>query len=224
MSPRFCSNSSTSTRSASTTSSRSGCDVPIPTGHAPQLAQMTSGYVDYVIGNTEFEKALYENPFRQWEPTNFSATRRRVHCSTSQEPLELRTHQLRPTRQGTREATGKDMPKMLGRRGSPAARMTTLPTRSPRRSQPLTARVHKRTPCSTPRYPVAHRFYEESTYWNPSWTITHGAIQTTTSTTWRPPRQASGRQAAVEGVLRHDGVHRPPGKTHACPAAPPAGS
>ncbi|MFY9918852.1 MAG: serine hydrolase domain-containing protein, partial [Mycobacterium sp.] len=33
-----------------------------------QLGQMTSGYVDYVIGNTEFEKALYEDPFRQWEP------------------------------------------------------------------------------------------------------------------------------------------------------------
>ena len=33
-----------------------------------QLAQMTSGYVDYVIGNTEFNKALYEDPFRQWEP------------------------------------------------------------------------------------------------------------------------------------------------------------
>jgi len=27
--------------------------------------------------------------------------------------------------------------------------------------------------------PNGTRFYEESTYWNPSWTITHGAIQTT---------------------------------------------
>ena len=31
-----------------------------------QLAQMTSGYRDYVIGNPEFEAALYANPFRQW--------------------------------------------------------------------------------------------------------------------------------------------------------------
>ena len=31
-----------------------------------QLAQMTSGYRDYVIGNAEFEAALYANPFRQW--------------------------------------------------------------------------------------------------------------------------------------------------------------
>ena len=45
-----------------------------------QLAQMTSGYVDYVIGNTEFNKALYEDPFRQWEPDELSASR-------PQEPL-----------------------------------------------------------------------------------------------------------------------------------------
>ena len=31
-----------------------------------QLAQMTSGYVDYVIGNTEMNDALYANPFRRW--------------------------------------------------------------------------------------------------------------------------------------------------------------
>ena len=27
--------------------------------------------------------------------------------------------------------------------------------------------------------PAGTRFYEESTYWNPSWTLAHGAIQTT---------------------------------------------
>src|SRR3954467_12299370 len=31
-----------------------------------QLAQMTSGYVDYVIGNTAMNEALYANPFRHW--------------------------------------------------------------------------------------------------------------------------------------------------------------
>lgn len=29
------------------------------------------------------------------------------------------------------------------------------------------------------KIPAGIPFYEESTYWNPSWTITHGAIQTT---------------------------------------------
>lgn len=31
-----------------------------------QLAQMTSGYPDYVLGNEAFGNELYENPFRQW--------------------------------------------------------------------------------------------------------------------------------------------------------------
>lgn len=33
-----------------------------------QLAQMTSGYHDYVLGNDAFGDELYENPFRQWTP------------------------------------------------------------------------------------------------------------------------------------------------------------
>src|ERR1700756_3801625 len=31
-----------------------------------QLAQMTSGYPDYVLGNDAFSAALYANPFRHW--------------------------------------------------------------------------------------------------------------------------------------------------------------
>lgn len=31
-----------------------------------QLAQMTSGYPDYVLGNDAFSAALYADPFRQW--------------------------------------------------------------------------------------------------------------------------------------------------------------
>src|SRR5690349_10868722 len=35
-----------------------------------QLAQMTSGYTDFVIGNQEVEAVLYTDPFRQWTPRN----------------------------------------------------------------------------------------------------------------------------------------------------------
>ncbi|SON59169.1 D-alanyl-D-alanine carboxypeptidase [Mycobacterium simulans] len=31
-----------------------------------QLAQMTSGYPDYVLGNDAFDNLFYANPFRQW--------------------------------------------------------------------------------------------------------------------------------------------------------------
>ena len=33
-----------------------------------QLAQMTTGYTDYVIGNAEVDATLYTDPFRQWTP------------------------------------------------------------------------------------------------------------------------------------------------------------
>ncbi len=33
-----------------------------------QLAQMTSGYVDFVIGNDEVDAQLYTDPYRQWTP------------------------------------------------------------------------------------------------------------------------------------------------------------
>jgi CubicO group peptidase (beta-lactamase class C family) len=39
-----------------------------------QLAQMTSGYVDYVIGNEEVDAQLYTDPFRQWTPEELIAT------------------------------------------------------------------------------------------------------------------------------------------------------
>jgi len=31
-----------------------------------QLAQMTSGYPDYILGNDAFDSLYYANPFRQW--------------------------------------------------------------------------------------------------------------------------------------------------------------
>jgi len=41
--------------------------------------------------------------------------------------------------------------------------------------------------------PAATPFYEESTYWNPSWTITHGAIQTSNIFDVAARRSASER-------------------------------
>ena len=52
-----------------------------------QLAQMTSGYVDYVIGNTAMNDALYANPFRRWTVHDMlSYADRSSRCSTSPAP------------------------------------------------------------------------------------------------------------------------------------------
>ncbi|MDY6996058.1 MAG: serine hydrolase domain-containing protein [Actinomycetota bacterium] len=146
-----------------------------------QLAAMTSGYVDYVIGNTEFEEQFDADPFRAW---------------TTHELLALATSRPLLYEPGTNwnyahtnyvllglaleKATGEQMSTLLsdkvlrplGLTSTTASLTAEIP------SPVLHAFTSERRdalgiPPSTP-------FYEESTFWNPSWTITHGAIQTTT--------------------------------------------
>jgi CubicO group peptidase (beta-lactamase class C family) len=146
-----------------------------------QLAQMTSGYLDYVIGNEEVDIMLQADPYRQWTPQELLAT-------VTSKPL------LFPP--GTNwsyghtnylilglmleKATGKKMEHLMrekvldrlglkntsGNNGTPAIPEPVLHSFTSERRSGLGI------PNGTP-------FYEESTFWNPSWTITGGAIQTT---------------------------------------------
>jgi CubicO group peptidase (beta-lactamase class C family) len=146
-----------------------------------QLAQMTSGYTDYVIGNEEVDAQLYANPFRQWttdeilatvvsKPLLYTPGTNWNYAHTNYVILGLALEKI----------TGKPMAEVLqekvlgplgltntsGNDGTPAIPEPALHSfTSERRSQ-------LGIPAGTP-------FYEESTFWNPSWTITHGAIQTT---------------------------------------------
>ena len=146
-----------------------------------QLAQMTSGYVDYVIGNEEMNKALYANPFRQWttdELLAFAVTKplwyppgtNWNYAHTNYVILGLALEKI----------TGKPMADVLqekvlgpmgltntsGNAGTPAMPDPALHAFTSERKGAL-------------NIPDSTGFYEESTFWNPSWTITHGAIQTT---------------------------------------------
>jgi len=146
-----------------------------------QLAQMTSGYVDFVIGNDEVDARLYADPFRQWTPEELIAT-------VSSKPLfyppgtnwnYAHTNYL-ILGLAIEKITGKKMAdvvqeKVLGplgltntscNNGTPAIPEPPLHSFTSERRQAL-------------GIPAGTRFYEESTYWNPSWTITRGAIQTT---------------------------------------------
>jgi CubicO group peptidase (beta-lactamase class C family) len=144
-----------------------------------QLAQMTSGYVDYVIGNTEFEKALYEDPFRQWEPDQLLgfATSRPLLYEPGTNWNYAHTNYVLLGR-ALEKATGMDMPKLLDQEVlQPLGLTNTANSFTPEIPAPVLhaftseRRAALQIPSGTP-------FYEESTYWNPSWTITHGAIQT----------------------------------------------
>jgi CubicO group peptidase (beta-lactamase class C family) len=146
-----------------------------------QLAQMTSGYTDYVIGNDEVDAQLYANPFRQWTPEELLA-------SVASKPL-LYTPGTNWNYAHTNyvilglaleKITGKTMPELMqerifgplgltntsGNDGTPTIPAPALHSFTSERRQAL-------------GIPAGTRFYEESTFWNPSWTITHGAIQTT---------------------------------------------
>jgi CubicO group peptidase (beta-lactamase class C family) len=146
-----------------------------------QLAQMTSGYPDYVIGNEQFETELYANPFQQWTTQDILAqiSRRPLlyepgtnwnYAHTNYVLLGL----------ALEKATGQDMPTLLGNEVlGPLGLRHTAASDTPEIPWPVLhtfsseRRKALKIPAGTP-------FYEESTYWNPSWTITHGAIQTTT--------------------------------------------
>ena len=146
-----------------------------------QLAQMTSGYVDYVIGNTEFDDVFYRDPFRQWEPDQllgFATSKPLLYepgtnWNYAHTNYVLLGHALE-------KATGKDMPTLLSEEVlTPLGLTSTANSFTPEIPAPVLhaftseRRAALQIPSGTP-------FYEESTYWNPSWTITHGAIQTTT--------------------------------------------
>jgi CubicO group peptidase (beta-lactamase class C family) len=145
-----------------------------------QMAQMTSGYVDYVIGNTAMNEALYANPFRQWtvhemlqyavdQPLLYEPGTNWNYAHTNYVLLGL----------ALEKATGQEMSKLLTDKIlRPLGLTNTVNSLTPEIPSPVLhafsseRRAFLKIPSGTP-------FYEESTFWDPSWTITHGAIQTT---------------------------------------------
>jgi CubicO group peptidase (beta-lactamase class C family) len=145
-----------------------------------QLAQMTAGYPDYIIGNQQFDNELYANPFQQWttqdilaqissRPLLYDPGTNWNYAHTDYVLLGL----------ALEKATGQDMPTLLQNEVlGPLGLKATANSDTPEIPRPVLhafsseRRQALKIPAGTP-------FYEESTYWNPSWTITHGAIQTT---------------------------------------------
>jgi CubicO group peptidase (beta-lactamase class C family) len=144
------------------------------------LSNMTAGYPDYVQ-DAGLVDALFEDPFRQWGP---------------QELIEIgisTPHMFAP---GTNWDYSHTNYVILGQA---LERITGTPLATLLDEQILTPLGLTGTQSfSTPAIPepVLHaysserreylgidpgvRFYEESTFWNPSWTLADGAVQTTT--------------------------------------------
>ena len=145
-----------------------------------QLAQMTSGYVDYVIGNTAMNDALYADPFRQWttgELLNYAVNQPLLYEPGTNWSYAHTNYVLLGL--ALEKATGEPMPKLLSDNVlKPLGLTNTANSDTPAIPSPvLHAFTSERR--AALRIPAGVPFYEESTFWNPSWTITAGAIQTT---------------------------------------------
>jgi CubicO group peptidase (beta-lactamase class C family) len=143
------------------------------------LANMTAGYPDYVPVE-QFIADSYANPFRQWtteeliavslaQPRLFAPGTNWDYAHTNYVILGL----------ALEKATGRPMSELLRERVlDPLGLRNTVSSDTPAIPTPALHAFSSERRVAL-GIPPGARFYEESTYWNPSWTITHGAIQTT---------------------------------------------
>ncbi len=143
------------------------------------LAQMTSGYADYVY-QPELTQLLYRNPFRQWTPEEL------IHIGVSK-PMQFAPGTNWGYSHTNYVILGLVLQKIAGMPLADALRHYVLEPMELKQTAAFT------TP-AIPQ-PVLHgftserretlgikpgvSFYEEGTFWNPSWTTVEGAVETT---------------------------------------------
>jgi CubicO group peptidase (beta-lactamase class C family) len=156
------------------------------------LANMTSGYTDYVY-EPEVLHAIYLDPFRQWTPQElikigvskpmmFEPGTNWGYCHTNYVILGQVIEQVTrmPLAQAMRQYILDPMDlKQTQSFITPQIPEPVLHTFSSERRSEL-------------HIPAGVPFYEESTFWNPSWTTAEGAIQITDITDMSKSMEAVG--------------------------------
>ena len=167
------------------------------------LANMTAGYPDYVQ-NPKLSQELYADPFRQWTPEEQIAlglSTPRVFAPGTNWDYSHTDYVI--LGQALEKITGQPLDvalqeQVLGPMGLP----NTVAWSTPQISEPvLHAFSSERRQALG--IPAGARFYEESTYWNPSWTFAQGAIQTTDMVDMTTTAEAVG-----EGTLLSPESHQ----------------
>lgn len=145
-----------------------------------QLAHMTSGYRDYVLDNAEFTAALDADPFRQWTPQEllgYAVNKPLLYEPGTNWNYAHTDYVLLGL--ALEKATGEAMSKLLQDKVlGPLALINTANSATPQIPVP-TLHTFTSERRAALKIPVSTPFFEDSTFWNPSWTMTHGAIQTT---------------------------------------------
>jgi CubicO group peptidase (beta-lactamase class C family) len=143
------------------------------------LANMTSGYQDYVP-DEQFVRDGYLDPFRQWTPQELVAiglAQPRLFAPGTNWDYAHTNYVILGL--ALERATGTSMVELLQQRVlGPIGLDNTANAFTPAIPEPALHAFSSERRVAL-GVPPGTRFYEESTYWNPSWTITHGAIQTT---------------------------------------------
>jgi CubicO group peptidase (beta-lactamase class C family) len=142
------------------------------------LANMTAGYPDFVQ-NDDFIRAFYADPFRQWTPEEQIAiglSTPRIFAPGTNWDYSHTNYVI--LGQALEKITGQPLDVALQEQVlAPMGLRNTVAWSTPEISEPvLHAFTSERR--SNLGIPAGTRFYEESTYWNPSWTLAKGAIQT----------------------------------------------
>jgi CubicO group peptidase (beta-lactamase class C family) len=143
------------------------------------LTNMTAGYPDYVQ-NPKLSQEVYENPFRQWTPQEQIAiglSTPRVFAPGTNWDYSHTNYVI--LGQALEKITGQPLDVLMQEQIlGPMGLRNTVGWSTPEISEPvLHAFSSERRPALG--IPSGTRFYEESTFWNPSWTLAQGAIQTT---------------------------------------------
>jgi CubicO group peptidase (beta-lactamase class C family) len=143
------------------------------------LANMTAGYPDYVP-NAKFVEAFFANPFRQWTPQELIdmslSTPRLFDPGTNWDYSHTNYVILGEVLE---EAMGKPLATLLQENVlNPLKLKDTANSSTAAIPEPI---LHAFSSERREALGIASstRFYEESTFWNPSWTLPKGAIQTT---------------------------------------------
>jgi CubicO group peptidase (beta-lactamase class C family) len=144
-----------------------------------QLAQMTSGYQDFVLGNDEFAQIAYADVFKAWtteeqlalamdKPLWYEPGTNWDYAHTNYVILGLVLEQV--TGKSLEDALQERVLDPLGLDETKASLTADIPEPA-LHAYSSERRSFLGIPAGTP-------FYEDSTSWNPSWTISHGAIET----------------------------------------------
>ncbi len=152
------------------------------------LAQSTSGYPDWIQGNPAFVAELFNDPFRQWK------TRELLDVAFSQ-PVVCEPTACRHYAHTNFILLGQVMERITGKPLATLLRRRVL--------KPLGLRQTRISALPGMPNPVLHAyvgyrgFYEDSTFWSPSWTISKALVMSSTVRDIIKSAQALGSGALI---------------------------